>query len=429
LLGGRLDAPVKLRLEQEVNRRILEPFENKHYFWEDVEHNWAAVCAGSVGAAFMYMSPERFTKVQPRIDAAMQNFLAGYKSDGICREGIGYWNYGFGFFIYYADLLSAFSDGRENYFADEKVRAIASFAQNVFLQGNTVVSFADADMTSGVLTGLMHYLKTRYPGDVSIISQGYPCSYKNGRGDKCYRWASLFRNFIWYNPKHAEREPLKQGTFSFADSAWYVSRRADYAFAAKAGDNEEPHNHNDIGTFIITRDAAQVICDLGAGEYTRQYFEEGVRETFLCVSSRGHNVPIVGGQFQKRGPEYTGTVTHSDENAFAVEMQGAYGIEELTKLSRSFRLEDNRIFLTDMFEFSAAPLDVTERFVTLYQPVAAVGSIKVGSVTIEYDENACVLAVTTEDYVDHGRIPQTAYCIDFAVKDTSVPFEICFNII
>ncbi|MED4959508.1 hypothetical protein P9747_32785, partial [Paenibacillus macerans] len=56
LLQGRLPRLLQTRIEAEVNRRLFEPFlRSGPYEWETARHNWAAVCAGSVGAAALLL--------------------------------------------------------------------------------------------------------------------------------------------------------------------------------------------------------------------------------------------------------------------------------------------------------------------------------------------------------------------------------------
>lgn len=40
--------------------------------------------------------------------------------------------------------------------------------------------------------------------------------------------------------------------------------------AAKGGHNDESHNHNDVGTFIIALDARPLVIDAGVGTYRRR---------------------------------------------------------------------------------------------------------------------------------------------------------------
>ncbi|MDY4307971.1 hypothetical protein SNF32_14980 [Enterococcus mundtii] len=45
-------------------------------------------------------------------------------------------------------------------------------------------------------------------------------------------------------------------------------------FAAKGGRNDESHNHIDIGHFVFGTREDLFLTDLGAGEYTKDYFDE-----------------------------------------------------------------------------------------------------------------------------------------------------------
>ncbi len=72
------------------------------------------------------------------------------------------------------------------------------------------------------------------------------------------------------------------------------------AFSAKAGHNNEPHNHNDLGHFILHGGGENLLCDLGAGLYTKAYFSPG-RESIINISSSGHSVPVINGTMQQSG--------------------------------------------------------------------------------------------------------------------------------
>ena len=111
ILRDRLNNRVVQRIDYELDRRIIQPFMNRNFWWEEKKNNWAAVCAGGVGTVFMYQRPELFCKVRKRIDGAMGCFLAGYNDDGFCMEGTDYWEFGFGNFCRYAEELRQFTGG------------------------------------------------------------------------------------------------------------------------------------------------------------------------------------------------------------------------------------------------------------------------------------------------------------------------------
>lgn len=114
LHGQRLDPLVVERVVMEAERRIFTPLymEKRTYHWQTADHNWSAVCGGCCGMAAMLLLEEE-TILQESIKQTircMEAFLSGYGEDGGCAEGIRYWVYGFGYFIYYAEMLMDYSD-------------------------------------------------------------------------------------------------------------------------------------------------------------------------------------------------------------------------------------------------------------------------------------------------------------------------------
>src|SRR5699024_2563227 len=93
-------------------------------------------------------------------------------------------------------------------------------------------------------------------------------------------------------------------SYNLKESEWLISRyhleNISYGFATKGGHNDEPHNHNDIGHFILQRNGEVFLKDLGSGLYNDAYFGKE-RYSFLCNGSQGHSVPIVNGQLQEAG--------------------------------------------------------------------------------------------------------------------------------
>ena len=80
----------------------------------------------------------------------------------------------------------------------------------------------------------------------------------------------------------------------------------------------EPHNHNDVGSFLYYIGDEEIISDLGAGEYTKKYFGPE-RYEILCNSSRGHSVPVIEGKYQCAGREY-GAESFRGVNPWTVEI-------------------------------------------------------------------------------------------------------------
>lgn len=416
LLENRLSAETHNRIKAEVKKRVLDPFEKRTYWWENSKSNWAAVCAGNVGACFCHLAPERFEKVLPRIMHVLDCFLASYPEDGTCLEGFSYWHYGFGEFVWFADLLLEFTDGKTNLLADEKVEKIAGYAARSFLAGNAAVSFSDGARSEKAELGLMHYLVNNFPASVRLLPEelmGMPIGNLG--------WHKLSRLLLSFDPA-LKNERLPQRDYFLNGAGQAIFNRENYSLAVKAGHNDEPHNHNDVGSFILATKCGQVVCDLGAGLYTKQYFSND-RYSILCNSSRGHAVPIVNGKRQRAGREFEGTLLH-DRNTATVEMAGAYGQKGL-RLTRKLECLRDAVRLTDSFSVCES---FTERFPLLGEPKFFDGYVLVENVKIWYDRRTASPILSTEEHALHaphgGAASETVYLLDFEIekKQTSASF-------
>ncbi len=412
-LEERLSPLIKTRVKMEVERRIVIPFCNQshNFYWINFHSNWAAVCAGSVGAAFMYLFPERFPEVKPIIDKAMANFLLSYRESGYCYEGISYWEYGFGFFVSYAQLLYDFTGGKENLFDSEKVKAIATFPQKTFLSGNSLISFSDGVMEGTLSLGIWHFLADTYPDAVFPLPQ--PCISPSLAGG---RWHLAIRDFLWLNPKAEKEQPLL--TDYSLDAEWLVYRTPDFGFAAKGGTNWEAHNHNDVASFVFAVCGKQVFADLGAGEYTRQYFQEEYRYKYFNPCSRSHNVPILFGNYQKTGGKYRANGTVYDGKTLSFDFASAYDIPEVKGLRRTFAPDTNGVTVTDEITYAEGVTpqkgDYIERFVTLEKPEIQGNQITVGGAIATFT-GADAPTVSTELATVLRAPNRTVYVLDFAV--------------
>lgn len=417
MLGDRLDPLIKNRVDAELERRIFSSFlaVDNYSWWETGKTNWTAVCICSVAGAFMLRRPEKARELIPRFQKAMVSYLSGFEDDGICIEGCGYWHYGFGFFTVYADMLKTFTDGELDWFADEKVKTIASFIQKMFLSENTCVSFSDGGNTLRYHLGLCHYLKSVYPDTISVYAPEFSYNY-----DGCGRFCLHLRSAIWldesiyYSP--ASRE--KSAEYYAENSQWFIKRTSAYGFAAKGGNNNEPHNHNDIGSFIYAKDGKQIITDLGVGLYTRQYFDKTVRYSILECSSRSHSLPIIDGKYQSFGKERAAKEVKFEDGAFSLDIASAYECEELTALRRTFSFTENSVTLADEFEYSGDG-EIIERLVTLIEPKINENTVTIEDTTVEFDPTTCRVAISSEER-ERGGI---CYFIDFILNGDVHRFE------
>ena len=409
LLGDVLDPKVIRRIHECLEERIFRIYLSNTYTWETVSMNWASVCAGCVGGAFLYCAPERFPLVHDRILATMECFLKGFGDDGICLEGIHYWGYGFGFFTYFAQLLYEFTDGKENLFAHPICRKTAFFQEHAFLRKNQTVSFSDGDRTCDFLPGLTHKLHKLYGSRLLPVEYAAFTEY-------CHRFPAYLRNFFWVDPDAEVVTDRERQDKYFPTSQWFLSSGKILSLAAKAGHNDEPHNHNDIGSFLLVSDEGQILCDFGAGEYTGDYFRKATRYNYLCNNSFGHNVPIINGRGQLPGREYRGQVICHENGTFCVDIAGAYQDDALVSAVRQMQLTEHGFLLKDCFRGTG--LRVTERFVTMIPPRLTADGVHLGKFRLE---SACGVTpkISQETIMNHESQPDTLYLIDYELEETT----------
>ena len=193
------------------------------------------------------------------------------------------------------------------------------------------------------------------------------------------------------------------------DAQWLTKRTASYGFAAKAGHNAEMHNHNDVGSFIFAKNGEQILADLGAGKYTRQYFSD-VRYDIMEPSSRSHSVPVINGGYQSVGREYSSSDVSYSKGHFSMDISGAYKCEGLDKLIRTFEMSDASVTLTDEY-YCSAEMELLERIVSYIKPeVISNNEVKIGDCILSFDPNECELVIGGEPDTTSERF---CYYMDF----------------
>lgn len=423
LLGDRLHPWLRARIRDEVNRRVVKNYEHcpGQNYWETDTTNWAAVCAGNIGGSIAYLFPEKFMDLLPRLTETMKCFLSGFPNDGTCMEGFSYWHYGFGTFVWFSDLVLQFTEGKIDLFKmDPKIEAIAGYAQRSILKSGTTVSFSDGSRNGKVSISLQNYLAFRFPESVRPL----PASVTHYLHQNIWM-QNWFRNFYYHDLERNDGTLIRKN-WDLPGAGQVIINQSRYSLAVKAGHNGEPHNHNDVGNFILATKPGQVFCDLGCGCYTKQYFGPE-RYQIFCNGSQSHNVPIINGAYQKAGQQYGGTITHNG-NCITVSFANAYGQPKLHRLERSIEYFEDQIILTDCFDSEYK--NITERFITTFNVKAEEGNVTVGNVILSFDPTCASLQLHKKTHLLHGYQgkTETVTCIDLVLKPNFNQIAIVFKI-
>lgn len=409
------------RITYEIRRRTIEPFVNRKYFWETHDNNWTAVCTGAVGGVLMYEAPDIFRKYQARLHSAMECYLASYKDDGMCVEGVGYWSFGFGFFSSYALLEREFTNGEVDWFARPKVKEIARFIGKMFLQKNVMATYSDSAIDSKYNVGLPHLLRYVYKDLVEKL----PMEHGIVVFDNTHFNFAL-RSFIYYDEKNNAEEMATDVTYSTENSCYFTKRTPSYGFTVKGGNNGESHNHIDVGSFILARNNKQIICDIGAGPYEHGYHTKE-RYTFFNPSAYAHNIPIFDGVGEDDIRRDDVFVNYDWENNVAtLDITQAYGKDFVKSVVRSFTLKDDFVRLCDSFEFTKET-EIKERFISIIEPKIVDGVAVIEDVVLKTDNRIepQITVHVAKKHLDSSLY--NVYIIDYTLPKGQLDFGITFD--
>lgn len=435
------------KIVDNVERRVFTPyFSSKIPYepWEHVDTNWNAVCAGSIGSACLHLlkgEPERLSACLERICSALPYYVSGFAEDGTCMEGLSYFTYGMTYFVNFAlelydytkgkcDLLRGDWAGFHRGGTDKRAR-IAAFQSKCFFQDGRTLSFSDGSTDDSFRTGLSCALARHFP---EAVLPSMKCA-AGLHQDTCYRFAALkmdleetFKYISCLSSIENEREGMSDSVLPAAQ--WYIARSLNgVGMACKGGHNGEPHNHNDVGHFIYEAGGVMLLTDLGAGEYTKDYFSEN-RYNVFCNHSFSHSVPVLAGEGQLPGREYCCrkfvTDTEGPAASVTMDLQKAYRDGLASRLERRilFDRRNGDLTVEDNFCMSEGFEGlVEENIVTQIKPVIREGGVLLSengitaSLTVEdSDGRLPELRVLTFDHSNHKGNNEMVYCIRWSVE-------------
>lgn len=425
LLGDRLAPALRARIRSEVDRRAMAPLlERNDHWWlhttpEKQVNNWTAVCvAGVVGAAcYLETDLDRLAEIITRGLHSLADYLETFDTQGGSTEGPDYWSYGFGNYVVLAHLLHARTGGAIDLLDDAQVRDIAQFPVRTVLTQGIWTSFSDSDSNASFHPGLLSHLADRL--DLPALTElGMHNDFS----------VEIFNQFAW--PLRQYAWPLPDSVLAFGGSphdwyeqmGWMISRLdpadpASLRLAAKGGHNDEMHNQNDVGSFMVVSNGKVVLTDPGRGRYSRAYFGPE-RYDNLMASSHGHSVPVVNAMPQSAGRDHAAIVlTHAngaDADRLELDMAAAYPAEAgLSTLRRSLTFDratpGGRVLLEDSFGFSSAPGQFQSVLVTPLDVTADNGLVTIGDrnggVRVDYDAGAIAVSLDRHAQVEKQYQP------------------------
>jgi len=427
LMRSRLDAVDPLiseRIRREVKSRILDPFLTQdEYWWMGIEtkgrlNNWSPWCSSNVLASFLLLEPDpqRRTKAARKAMQIVDRWLAGYHPDGCCDEGPSYWTVAGASLLDCLELLRGASGGKIDVYDQPLVHEIGRYIYRAHISGDYFVDFADAPAKVHLPAGLV-YRYGRRINDPEMRALG---SWVYGRrGARTLLGGSLLRTLPNLFDSQGIGTPAKppfvrdvwlEGTQVMVAREKEGSDRGLY-LAAKGGHNNESHNHNDVGEFIVYLDGKPVLVDAGVGTYTAKTFSDQ-RYEIWTMQSAYHNLPTANGVQQHEGEEFKATnVSYRADDAgaeFSMDVAGTYPKSSgITSWRRTYRLHRGKgayLEAVDDFELEKPSTDIMLSLLTPLTPeVSPRGVITLGAAEVTFDGKA--LTASVEDVpLDDDRL-------------------------
>lgn len=346
ILGDKLSPATRQLIHANVQRRVLTPFRNmiedrqKEAFWVRTPMNWNAVCVGNTVFAALTLEPNRADRAffAAAGEHCIRYFLSGFTPDGYCAEGVGYWNYGFGHFLMLTETLRQATAGKIDLLENPAAAAPALFCLHSEIFPGMFPTISDCSPGSQPSPQFTAYVCHRLGIDAGTNS--LLGTYNELKMTMMF--ASIAENLpVAHRRETANESPLRS---FFATGGVLISRTAPDAMVPaavviKGGHNNEPHNHNDVGSFSFILHRDMVVCDPGGEVYTKRTFSAH-RYDSKVLSSFGHAVPVIAGQLQKTGADARGIIIATnftaDTDRITLDIRSAYPVSSLTKLERSF---------------------------------------------------------------------------------------------
>jgi hypothetical protein len=384
LLGEALDevSPLlRARIEHEQRRRILDPLLQRDDFgWMGLSgqgrrvNNWNPwICSNWLATALLLESDESLRAAHVvKAMRCLDRFVDPYPRDGGCDEGPSYWGRAGASLFDCLDLLRSASGSAIDLFDEPLVGEIGRFLHRVHIADDYYVNFADAPAVVRPDPALV-FRYGQAIGDGEMQTMG---RWLAGRGDGAggvpdsagRALRTLFTQAeMTQQPAPA---PLPRDVW-LPEIEVMLARDAagcvdGWCVAAKGGHNDESHNHNDIGEFVLYRDGLPVLVDAGVETYTRKTFSTE-RYDIWTMQTAYHNLPTVGGVQQLPGAQFAARdAAHraDDDGAeLSLDLAAAYPEGTLTRWQRTVRLERRRgLAVEDDWELGpdgAPPLELS----------------------------------------------------------------------
>ena len=317
-VGDKLDAispQIRKRIYNETNQRIFTPLMTYNHPWMGFNkagrrpNNWNPwICSNWLNTALLLEKNEnKRAKMLEKILLTLDQYLNLYPQDGGCDEGPSYWAVAHASLFDNVELLNLATNNSFQYiYANQRFKNMGQFIYKAQIGSEYFLNFADAPP------------KVAVPADL-VYRYGKAIDDKNMMGFGAYYQKdsiTIERVFVRTLFEIFNQKALSKisKNLPLPKDAWYPDIQVmmvrdnegssnGFYLAAKGGNNDESHNHNDIGNFVVYYNGMPVLIDIGKGTYTAKTFSKQ-RYDIWSNTSEYHNLPTINGKEQMPGATF-----------------------------------------------------------------------------------------------------------------------------
>ncbi|WP_293879539.1 heparinase II/III domain-containing protein [Sphingobacterium sp. UBA1498] len=363
---NQINPAISIRLKQQIQLRIIQPYLDRNDMWwqafelkeGQLVNNWNPWCNFNVLTALLLVedNPDIQLAGIYKTMSSVDRFINYVKTDGACEEGPSYWGHAAGKLYDYLKILALATKGKITIFDQPIIRDMGEYIAQSYIGGDKwVVNFADASAKSASDPLLIY----RYGRDVNSSEMMQFARYMERLGDRSLNFKPtrdifrVFEDLRCYPQLEDITAALPHNNFKwYPETQFIYLKKAPFFFAAKGGFNNESHNHNDVGNFILYQDQQPLFIDAGVGTYTKKTFSAD-RYSIWTMQSAYHNVPAINGTDQSFGKEYKAenVVFMPEQNRFQLDIGKAYPKSaNITYWKRSYTLSQKGLDIQDEFK-------------------------------------------------------------------------------
>jgi len=386
IMGERFEKmaqQIRPRIHYEIEQRFFTPLMTVDHAWMGMDktkrrpNNWNPwICSNWLNTLLLVeKDSKKKTEMVQRIVSILDNYLNPHPQDGGCDEGPAYWDGASAALFDNLTLLNQLSNGGFNYtYRDSLIRNLASYIYKVEISKGYFINFSDASPQVGINASMAWHFGKEIEDKKMMEFAAY---FRKDEVPVENNYEKSFRFFFDIFTR-AEFEKIP-GRLPYPRDVWFPNLEViatrdcegsdkGWFVGAKGGNNDESHNHNDVGNYMVYYDGLPLLIDVGRGTYTARTFSAQRYEIWSNCSNY-HNTPSINGVQQKDGPEFKAqkAAFKSDNKSslFTLDISGAYPVEANVKSwLRSIRLDRGKgVSIREDYSLSKSA-DITNHLMT-----------------------------------------------------------------